>query len=245
MHTSQVGVGKGHLANQRTTAGQEVHHTVRKTSLLVNLHQQVVRQHSRRAGFPDAHIAHQHRRQAQVAGNGSEVKRSDGKDEALQRAVRYIVQRALVAAGLVAVDLRGVVGVVAQEVNQLACRVNLSLHGSLALAKHRGGINQVAVLSADERGNLQHHAGTVNPRGVGPLLMSLHGCGNGGLHLFLAYFVVLGQYVLVVGGHDDFAHLGGLHLLATDNGADSGGFLVQVFQGFADLFALGAAGLVT
>ena len=56
--TTEVLVGKCHLANQRAATGQEVDNAVGKTGLFVNLHQQEVGEHGGGAGFPDTHVTH-------------------------------------------------------------------------------------------------------------------------------------------------------------------------------------------
>ena len=244
VNTCEVLVGESHLADEGPAAGQEIHHAVGQTGFLVNLHQQVVAQHSRGRGLPDADVPHQHGTHAEVRGNRCEVERRDGEHKALHGAIGHIVQRALVAAGLVAVNLAGIVGVVAQEVDQLAGTVNLGLHGGLALAEHGSGVDKIAILAADERGNLHHHAGAVDPRRLGPFLASLHGSVDGSLHLFLAHLVVAGQHVVILRGHHYLAHVLGLHLFAADDGGDFGHFGVQLVEGFTDFFSFRTAGSI-
>ena len=113
VHTSQILVGESHIANQRAATRQEVDHTVGQSSLLVNLHQQIVAQQSRGRRLPYTHVAHQHWTEAQVAGNRGEVERGNGKHKTLQRTIADVVERPLVATRLVAVDLRGIISVVA------------------------------------------------------------------------------------------------------------------------------------
>ena len=240
----EVLVGEGHLADERAAAGQEVDDAVGQAGLLVYLHQDVVREQRGGAGFPQAHVAHQRRREAEVAGDGGEVERRDSEHEALHGAIVDIVQLTLGAAGLVAVYLAGVVGVVSQEVNQFAGGVDFGLHGGLALAEHGGGIDQVAVFAGNEGGYFQHHAGAVHPRRVGPLLVRLHGGGDGGLHLLLAHLVVACQDVLVLRRHDNLAHIIGFHLLAADDDGNFGNRVVELVERFADFLTFGTAGRV-
>ena len=243
--TCEVGAGEGHLADERAAAGEEVDDAVGQAGLLVYLHQQIVGEHGGGGGLPDAGVAHEGGRHAEVGGDGGEVERRDGKHEAFQRTVGDVVQRAGVADGLVAVDLRGIEGIPAEEVGELAGAVDFGLHGGLALAEHGGGVDEPAVLAADEGGDLLHDAGAVNPGGVGPFLVSLHGCVDGHLDLFLAHLVVFGEDVVVLRGHHDGAGLGGAHLLAADDSGDVGHDVIEFVEGFADFFALRAAGLVT
>ena len=243
--TGEVLVGESHLADEGTAAGEEVDHTVGKTGLLVDFHQQVVGKHGGGRGLPDADIAHQHGAHAEVGGDGGEVEGGDGEHETLQGTVDAIVQRALVAARLVAVNLAGVVGIVAKEVAEFASAVNFCLHGGLALAQHRGSVDEPTVFAADESGDLQHDAGTVNPGCLGPFLLSLHGGGDSVLDLLLAYLVVAGEDVVILGRHDDFAHILGLDFLATDDGGNLGHLAIEFIKSLADFLTLGAAGLVT
>ena len=240
--TREVLVGEGHLADEGAAAGEEVDHTVGQTGLLVDFHQEVVGEHGGGGGLPDADIAHEHGAEAEVAGDGGEVEGGDGEDEAFHGTIGHIVERALVAAGLVAINLAGIVGVVAQEVAELTGAVDFGLHSGLALAEHGGGIDEVAVFAADEGGDFEHHAGAVDPGGLGPFLLGFHGGVDSGLHLFLAHFVVAGQHMVILGGHHNLAHILGLDLLATDDGGNLGHFLVELVEGFADFFAFGAAG---
>ena len=135
--------------------------------------------------------------------------------------------------------------VVAQEVAELAGTVNLGLHGGLALAEHGGGIDEVAVLAADEGSDLQHDAGAVHPGRLGPFLLCLHGGVDGGLHFFLANLVVAGQHVVVLGGHHNLAHILGLHFLATDDGGNLGHLLVEFVESFADFNSFRTTGSIT
>ena len=240
--TREVLVGESHLADEGATARKEVHHAVGQACLLVDLHQQIIAQHSRGRRLPDTYVTHQHGAHAEVRCNRGEVERGDGEHEALHSTIGHIVQRALVGARLVAVYHRGVVGVITQEVAEFAGAVDLGLHGGLALTEHRSGIDEIAVLTADKGGDLHHHAGAVNPRRLGPFLTGLHGGGDGGLHLFLAHLVVACENMMILGGHHYFAHILGADLLATDDGGDLSHLVVKLVESFADFFAFRTAG---
>ena len=111
-------------------------------------------------------------------------------------------------------------GVVAQEVDQLADTVDLGLVDVLALAEHHGGAHQRAVLGGDEFGNLEQDGSAHRPVGLGPLLAGLHGCVDRHLDLFRAGLVVGGQHVMVVVRHHHFAGIARADLLAADDQRD-------------------------
>ena len=111
---------RGHLADEGAAAGQEVDDAVGQSGLAVELHQVVVGEQGRGRRFPDGHVAHQHGRHAEVGGDAGEVKRRDGQDEALERTILRVVELHGAVLGLHRVDLRGVVDVVAEEVDGLA-----------------------------------------------------------------------------------------------------------------------------
>ena len=245
VHASQVLVGESHLADKGAAAGQEVDNAVGQACFLIDVHKDVVAQHSRCRGLPNAGVAHQDGRQAEVAGDRGEVERSDCKDEAFERAVGHIVERTLVAARLVAVYLAGIVCIVAQEVDQLASRVDFGLHSGFALSEHSGCIDEPTVFATDEGGDFQHHAGAFNPRGVGPLFVSLHSGVDSHLDLLLADLVVFGQHVVVLGGHHDGAGIFGFQLFAADNGADFKLLFVEFVESLADFSTFGTAWSIT
>ena len=135
----------GHLADERTATGQEVHHAVGQSGLLVELHQVVVREQGRRRGLPQRHVAHQNGRHAEVRGNRREVERRHGEHEAFQGAILGVVNLSHAVFRLHGVDFRCIVHVVAEEVDGFAGRVDFRLVDVLALAEHRGGVENGAI----------------------------------------------------------------------------------------------------
>jgi hypothetical protein len=133
----QVAVGEHHVGDRDAVAGQHVDDAVGQAGGLQQAHQVVGGELLGGRGLPDHRVAHQGRRGGQVAGDGGEVERGDGVDDALQRAVVHPVPDAGRGHRLLRVDLPGEVHVVAPEVGQLAGAVDLGLLGGLGLPEHR------------------------------------------------------------------------------------------------------------
>ena len=119
-----------------------------------------------------------------------------------------------------AVDLRGIVHVVAEEVDGLAGAVDLGLVDVLGLAQHAGGVQDGAIFGRKEFGHLQDDGGAGGPRGLGPDLVGLHGGVHGHFHFLLAYFVEGREDVLVIMRADDLARVAGADFLAADDDRD-------------------------
>ena len=124
------------------TPGQHVDHPGRQAGLVQQVHDQRRGQLLGGRRLPHHHVAHQRRRRRQVPGDGGEVERRDGVDEALQRPVIGAVPDALgVGDRLLGQDLPGEVHVEPPEVGELAGRVDLRLVGGLGLAEHGRGVD--------------------------------------------------------------------------------------------------------
>ena len=131
----------------------------------------------------------------------------------------------------------------AQEVGKLG-NIDLRLEHGLGLAKHRGGVQHLAVRAGDHIGGLQENGGAVLPGHCFPIRLRGEGGVDGHLELFLAGHVALGDDMLMIVRHRHFDRAVGPDLLAADdqgNLNDLGGLLCKL--GF-QLGALGAAGKI-
>ncbi len=163
----------GHLG---AVAGHHVDHAVRQPGGLQQLHPQVRGEGLGEGGLPDHRVAHQGRRGRQVAGDGGEVERRDRVDEAVQRPVVHPVPHPGRADRLVGVQLAGEGDVEAQEVDQLAGRVDLGLLRGLALAEHRRGVQQVTSGSCQQLRRTQEHRCPLVERRGRPVGLRCLGC---------------------------------------------------------------------
>lgn len=124
-------------------------------------------------GLPDNNVTQQSRGTSQVSGNGREVEGGHGVHETLERAVlRSVPDSGSVVLGLLSVQLLGVGNAEAEEISQLSGGVDLGLPGILALAKHGGGHDIIAVLGGDQVGSLEKDGSTIRkgkslPLGLG------------------------------------------------------------------------------
>ena len=159
-------------------AGDQVDDAGRHPGLLEQLHRQVGGELLGVRGLPDDGVAHERGRGRQVAGDGREVERGDGVDEALERAVVAAVpQAAGVGRRLLLDDLAGEVDVEAPEVDELAGGVDLGLVGRLALPEHRRGVDPRPPRPGEQVGGLEEDRGAVVEGQVAPR----GGGGDGGI----------------------------------------------------------------
>ena len=105
----QVGVRRHRFAKDRAVCGDEVDDPVRETSVAEDLVDQIVGEDRCVAWLPHADVAHHTGGVGEVAGDGGEVERGDGGDEALEGAVAEQVESGggVLADRLVAVQLLG------------------------------------------------------------------------------------------------------------------------------------------
>ena len=116
-----------------------------------------------------------------------------------------------------AVDLGGKCGIVAQEIDGLAGRVDLRLIEVLALAEHAGSIDDSAVLACEQVCNFQYNRGPDCPVELSPFLMRIQGCLYGHFNLLRTRLVVCCQYMAMVMRHDHLSGVACTDLLAADN----------------------------
>ena len=110
--------------------------------------------------------------------------------------------------------------VVAEEVDGLAGRVNLSLIDIFALPEHGGCVHDGAILGGKQLGALHDDGGTDGPVGICPLFVSLHGCIDGHANLLLTSLVITGEDVTVVVRADHLGHVARADFLASDDEGD-------------------------
>ena len=138
-----------------------------------------------------------------------------------------------------AVNLRSIMHVIAEEVDGLASRVDFCLIDILALAQHRSRIHDGAILRCQQLGHLHHDGSTGGPRCAAPLLPCLHGGLNSHLHLFLSYFMIGGQYMLVVVRAGDMSHIACTDFLTADDDGDIDHQMALALQFFLKFNTLG------
>lgn len=117
----------------------------RQAGFAEDLVDEVVAKDGRVRGLPHDNIAHEGRRTRQIPADGCEIERTDGQDEAFQRAIVESVPAADSVLGrLLLLESLGKGAIEAPKVAQLGRRVYLGLPCILALSKHRGGHHPVA-----------------------------------------------------------------------------------------------------
>ena len=153
---------------RRAEAGDQVDDSGWHAGRLEQAHRVVGGELLGRRRLPDDGVAHERRGQWQVARDGGEVERRDGEHEALERAVVHPVPHAVTGHRLLREDPPPETDVEAQEVDQLAGTVDLSLEDGLALAEHRRAVEGVAPRPGEQVGGLEHHGGPVVVRRLAP-----------------------------------------------------------------------------
>ena len=201
--TGEVLVGQRPAGDVRPGAVHEVDHAGRQAGLLEDPHDHVVAERGLLRRLPDHRVAHQRRRGREVAADRGEVERGDRQDEALQAALVEVVELPGRRRGLGLVDLGGEVGVVAEEVGQLAGGVDLGLVEGLRLTEHGRRQELVAVLAAHELGGAQQHGRPVPPRGPRPVGAGGEGGPDRGVDLAGVGGGVAAEHVGVIVRSDD------------------------------------------
>ena len=180
----------------------------------------VVAERGRRRRFPHDRVAHQRRRGRQVTADGREVEWRDRVDEPLERTVIHPVPHPGRGVRLLPVDLLGVVHVEAEEIDQLAGAVDLRLIRRLALAQHRGGIDDGAMRRRQQLGRLEEHRRPVLESPVRPVALGFDGGAHGGPDRRRIGLVRPCQHSPVRMGRDYVHRLSGPDLPATRDDRD-------------------------
>ena len=218
--TGQVRARHDWVADLTSGPGDEVDDAGWEAGGLHELHQIPADENSRRRGFPQHGVPHQGRRGWQIAGNGGEVERCDGKDESFEGAVLDLVPVAEHGLGLLLVDKAHVVGVETPEVDELTGGVDLSLEDALRLIEHAGGVEAVAPRALQQLSGLENHRGAMLPRCLRPLPPCRGSGVDRHLDLGFAGLVVGAENVFVIVWADGFGSVTGSHLLAADDEGD-------------------------
>ena len=176
MHAGEVGARECRVADLGAGAVDEVDHARRQAGFLEELHQEVRGVRRRRRWLPDDRVAHQRRARREVPADRREVERRDGEDEALERPVLHPVPGPGRGVRLLVVDAQHELHVEAEEVRQLARRVDLGLVRGLRLPEHGRGVERRAPGPGEELGRSEQDRGAVLPRRSVPVLPGL-ACG--------------------------------------------------------------------
>ena len=155
----ELGVGEHDLGDRDAVAGDQVEHAGRQAGRLEQPHREVGRELLGRRGLPHDDVAHERGRERQVAGDGGEVERRDRVDEALERAVVEPVPDAGARRRLLLEQPPAEGDVEAEEVDQLAGRVDLRLVRRLGLAEHGRRVEPVAPRAGQQVGGLEQDRG--------------------------------------------------------------------------------------
>ena len=216
VHAAQVRVVHRRVADLRAAPRYQIDDAVGQPRLLEHLHQPVGRENGGRRRLPDDGVAHHRGAGRQVAGDRGEVEGRDRQHEPLERPVLDVVPHPRTAAGLLAEDLGHVRDVVAEEVDQLARRVDLGLQDRLALVQHRRRIDDRAVLAGEQLGRLQEDGSARLPRHRRPFRTRRLGRGHRLPNGVGVPLVKRRQHVPVVVRHDALAEIAGRDLGAAD-----------------------------
>ena len=103
-----------------------------------------------------------------------------------------------------------------EEVDQLACAVDLRLVCVFALAQHGGGIGMRAVFGGEQFGGFEEHGGTLFPGRVRPLLACRERCVDGVFYMTGVSRVEMAKLVLDLVRGADVYRFTGAHFLAAN-----------------------------
>jgi hypothetical protein len=240
----ELGVIERRLGDRGRIAGDHVDHAVGQARGLEQPHQMIGREHRQLRRLPDHGVAHERRGRGQVARDRREVERRDREHEALERPVLHAVPHAARALGLLRVDLAREVDVEAQEVDQLARRVDLGLVRVLGLAEHRGRVQRVPEVAGQQVRGLQEHGRPRVERHRGPIAAGLQGRVDRALGLLDRALVEPAELLAVIVRRAALGHLARAHLLAPDIHGDVGLLGLELGHAAFELLALGASGTV-
>ena len=167
----------GGLGDGGARTGDHVDHPWRQSRRLEDLHDHLRGEERGGCRFPHHGVAHDRRRDCEVASDRREVEGADREHESLERAVIHAIPGSGGGHGLRLAELLAEMHVPAPEVDQFAGRVDLRLVDALALAEDRGGVE--AVTEGTARGG-RRRAGTQRP--VSPRVRSTSRCARQGRH---------------------------------------------------------------
>ena len=223
----------------------DVDDAVREAGLAQDLQRVVRRERRRRRRLPDDRIAHQRCRAGEVAADRGEVERADREDETLERPVLHPVPDTGGGDGLLRVDPKHELDVVAPEVDQLGGRVDLGLMRGLRLVQHRRGDERRAPRAREQLGRAEEDGCALLPREARPVGMRVAGGVDRLLDVLGAALGDVGEDMLLAVWHHRRGRLLRLDLLAADHHRDREPLALHLRQPDAQLLTLGRAGRVT
>ena len=245
----EVDAGKIRVLEDDAAGGGAVHvHEVddagRHPGFREQLHQHLGRIYLRIGWLPDHYVAHHGHGRGQIAGNGGEVERREGKHEAFERAVLQPVPHAGRRLRLLPVNLLHIPHVEAEKVNQLAGGVDFSLERILALAQHGGRVEAGAVGAGQQVGGFEENGGPLFPGQFAPGGAGGQGGGYGLFHVLGRAGVKIAQHVLMVVRRADALGFAGAHLAPTNVHGNVALLLLEALEFALQFGAFGGAGRV-
>ena len=238
VHAREVGARQRGVADLRARPVDQIDDPRRQPCRFVELHQEVRGVRRCRRGFPEDGVPHQGGAAREVAGDRREVERRHREDESLQRPVLHAVPRPRRRERLLPVDAQHELDVEAEEVRQLARRVDLGLVGGLRLSEHRRRVERRAPGSRQELGRAEEDRGAVLPWCAVPVLPRLPGRLDRLLDVLRITFVHRREHVVFVVRHHGVERLAGMHLRAADHERQLELLGLHLVQPALQLFAL-------
>ena len=211
----------GHgITDVRTGARKETDDARRHPGFVKEVHDHVGGEGGRGGGIPEHGVAAARGGGRQIAGDGSEVERGNGEDEAAERAQFDPVPDARRGVRLVLHQLLQVMSIEGEEVDELGGGGDLGLMRRLGLSEHGGGVEASTVRTSEQGGRAEEDGEALFPGKRHPIVTSGHGGFNGTIDFSRTGGVQLGKDVSVIVGHDDVAHSTDRDALAVDPGDD-------------------------
>src|SRR5207302_7541824 len=193
---------------------------------------------------PHDGVPHDGRGRRQVAADRREVEWRYRVDEPLEGTVIEVVPGTRGGNGLLPVDALCEVHVEAEEVDQLACRVDLRLMGRLRLTQHGGGVHDRTVARREQIRGLQEHRRPPLESPPRPVTPGVALRRYRRLHFARPRLLRLREDVALEVGHYDVDRLAGADVLAPDDEGNVGLTRRQVLEGLLELDPLRRGGRV-
>ena len=222
MDACEVLAVEADLALGRAIARDHVEHSVRQPRLAEEKKDLVASAERGGRGLPHRDVAAEDRGRGQVHGDREEVEGGDREHEALERAELAPVPHARRRERLLVVEPPEEVDVEAEEVDQLADRVDLRLMGGLALSQHARGVHSGAPRPSQEIGGPEEDRRAVLEAHRGPGRPGFHRRVDRRLSLGYPSLVRPGQHLPVPMGCHDLQQLSGRHPMPADVDRDLG-----------------------
>ena len=163
MESCKVAMLEDHISRHRTVACHHVDDPVRQSRLLENFHDHLRTVDLGVRWLPNHNVAHQCSHCWQVAGDGREIERRDGKHKPFERPVFQTVPNAVSAFRLLCMNFLGIISVESQEIRKFTCRINFSLKTVFSLRQHGCSIDFCPVGTSDEVSGFQEYCCAMFP----------------------------------------------------------------------------------